>query len=144
MWVLTNFLLNKLKLIGRMEKNIHDGGCILIVEDDYINYMYLSEILEGKGYKFIHACNGEESVDICQHNNSIKLILMDIKMPIMNGYTASTEIKIINPEVKIVAQTAYTETELTDRAFDGGFDDYILKPIPEEKLLQIVDKYFKM
>ncbi len=89
----------------------------------------------------IHAKNGKEAVDICHKRTDIDLILMDLKMPIMNGFEATKLIKKIQPDLTIVAQTAYTTIEDKEKALLAGSDDFITKPISEEILNERVNKY---
>jgi len=113
---------------------------ILIAEDEYSNYQYLQEILEVSKFKTLYAQNGQQALDLCQSNPSIDLILMDIKMPIMDGYSATKLIKEIRPELPIIAQTAYA-MDSEKVAFANIFDDYVTKPINGDELLQKLMKY---
>lgn len=89
----------------------------------------------------MHAINGKEAVDICQSGEKIDLILMDIKMPVMDGYKATAEIKKMRPELPVIAQTAYTDITDRQKAFDSGCDDFLPKPITKASLLEVVEKY---
>jgi PAS domain S-box-containing protein len=112
---------------------------ILIVEDEEVNYLYIETLLEDEielNCKTLHAKNGQESIDICK-NNEIDLVLMDLKMPIMNGFEATKRIKELRSDLPIVAQTAYT----TNEAFSAGCDNFISKPTSEETLNEIINKY---
>lgn len=121
-------------------KNI-DSLLILIAEDDDINYQYLVEILKRQNISVLRAKNGQESVNICKDNSSIDLVLMDIKMPIMNGYEATKKILEIRPEIPIIAQTAHAFQDQKNNAFTSGCVDYISKPISENELIEIIDKH---
>ena len=113
---------------------------ILIAEDEYSNYQYLCELLAETELKIIYAENGQKALDLCKADSAIGLILMDIKMPIMDGYTTAILIKAFKPELPIIAQTAYAlETEKYQ--FKGVFDDYLTKPIDEDDLRQKLMKY---
>lgn len=113
---------------------------ILIVEDEYINYQYLLAILENSKMKILHASNGKQAVDFCKENKEIDLILMDIKMPIMDGYTAANCIKKFRPELPIIAQSAYALSNEREN-YSEVFDDYLTKPILEEVLEEKITKY---
>lgn len=89
----------------------------------------------------IHAKNGKETVDICKANPDITVILMDIKMPIMDGHTAAQLIKEFQPNLPIIAQSAYTLQQYHENYSGTPFDDYITKPINEEELKQKLLKY---
>jgi PAS domain S-box-containing protein len=117
------------------------NSVILIVEDEEFNAIYLQELLKRRNIKYIHAWNGEEAVKICSGTEKIDLVLMDIKLPQMNGFIATQKIKKINPKLPVIAQTAYAmESDKVD-ALQAGCDDYISKPIAEEKLINILSKY---
>jgi len=113
---------------------------ILIAEDEYSNYQYLLEFLGETGIKILYAQNGQEALDKCRANSSIDLILMDIKMPIMDGYTAAKLIKEFRPDIPIIAQTAFA-LESEKEQFAGVFDDWITKPIDEDELTEILKWY---
>ncbi len=125
-------------------KQIHKHT-VLIVEDEEINSLYLDTMLEELDFdiKTIHAKNGKEAVDVCKQDINIDLVLMDLKMPIMNGYEATTEIKKNRPSLPIIAQTAYTTRVDKDKAMQAGCNDFISKPIREEVLKNIIKKYIK-
>lgn len=105
------------------------GISILLAEDDNINKLLLRRALESANAKVILANNGEEAVALVKSNNDIKLILMDIKMPVMDGLEATLLIKSKYPKIPIVAQTAYALPDERKRAIDAGCDAYLTKPI---------------
>ncbi|MHB1107816.1 MAG: PAS domain S-box protein, partial [Lutibacter sp.] len=110
---------------------------ILIAEDEEVNFMVLETLLEDK-LKFpciiIHAKDGLEAVELCKSNTEIELVLMDIKMPKMDGREATRIIKEFRPNLPIIAQTAYSSPEEKDKAFLAGCDDFLSKPINKEDL----------
>ncbi len=113
---------------------------LLIVEDEYSNYEYLLELLNETKLKILYAANGQQAIDLCKENATIDLILMDIKMPIMDGHTAAKLIKGFRSDIPIIAQTAYA-LESERETFIEIFDDYITKPISEEVLNEKITKY---
>ncbi|SHI62055.1 response regulator [Aquimarina spongiae] len=120
---------------------------ILIVEDGDVNYLFLKTVLmKMKDYKFVihRAENGKEAVEICQNNEHIDLVLMDIRMPVMDGYTATRKIKKLRPKLPIVAQTAYSTEEDIQKALDAGCDDFVSKPVDRKILKPIIGKYFSV
>ena len=121
--------------------NNHTTTTILVAEDEQLNYLFLSEILQGEKYQVIHALNGKEAVDIIYANDKIDLVLMDIKMPVMNGYDATKEIKKRKPHIPIIAVTAFALEEEKEMAFEAGCDDYLSKPIDNTMLLRKLDSY---
>jgi signal transduction histidine kinase/ActR/RegA family two-component response regulator len=120
-----------------------EEGTILIAEDDNINYLLFQKIMKAKNYKIIRAQNGQEVVDICLSNPNIGLVLMDIKMPIMDGFEAFDKISPIRPNLTIIAQTAFSSSEDKDKIFKVGFNDYITKPINRERLFELIEGVFK-
>jgi two-component system cell cycle response regulator DivK len=125
-------------------KIIYDwsGLVILIAEDEVMNYMYLEEALKETKAKIIWCKNGKETVEkIVKEAIIVNLVLMDIKMPEMNGYEATKIIKSFNPKIPVVFQTAFAMPEERAKGYDAGGDDYIEKPIRQNKLMQIAGKY---
>jgi PAS domain S-box-containing protein len=116
---------------------------ILIVEDDDINYFFFEEILSDRNYLLKRAGNGKEAIEMATNELNIKLVLMDIKMPIMNGYDALKGIKMSRPELPVIAQTSYALFDDVVKINAAGFDGYISKPIVKEKLIDLIDKNLK-
>lgn len=113
---------------------------ILIAEDVESNYLFLEEVIKKTGAKIMWAINGEEAIEIYK-NNKIDLILMDIQMPVMNGFEATRKIKKMNPSIPIISQTAYAMSEDKEKSLEAGCDNYISKPIPSKKLLELISQY---
>jgi PAS domain S-box-containing protein len=113
---------------------------ILIVEDDNISTKLLAEILRDKKINYLIAQDGNEAVKICSENCDIDLVLMDIKMPDMDGYEATKLIKKNRPELIVVAQTAHAVSDDKEKALKAGCDDYITKPIIQKDLIRIIEK----
>jgi CheY-like chemotaxis protein len=118
-----------------------EGISILIVEDDISSRLYLNKILEKTGASLFNANDGKEAVDIALAENEITVILMDIQLPVMDGYEAARKIKESKPDIKIIAQTAYGLTGDMDNILESGFDDYIVKPIFAAQLIEILCKH---
>lgn len=114
---------------------------ILIAEDDEINYLYLEEVLQELMLKSVHASNGSEAIEIFKANPSIRLILMDIKMPVMDGYKAAAEIRKLNSHIPIIAQTAFPFNGHIVDLKRYGFNDLISKPIEKSKLDYLLKQY---
>ncbi len=114
---------------------------ILITEDEEFNYLYLAEVLNEFNVNLYRAKDGLSAVEQCQSNPGIDLVLMDIRMPVMDGYTATKEIKKIRPDLTVIAQTAYAMESDRKRAMKEGCDDYISKPIKRIDLVRMVDKH---
>lgn len=117
---------------------------ILIAEDVTLNYVFLKSLLEkinDYDFQIIRAENGREAIEIVERELNVDLVLMDIQMPIMNGYKATREIKKRFPHIPIVAQTAYTNSEDRKKAFASGCDDFISKPIKPDIVKQMLKKF---
>lgn len=118
-----------------------NGKTILIVEDEVNNHAYLEELLSEINVKAVHAWDGKEAVEQVKKHSEISLVLMDIKMPVMDGNEATRLIKHIRPELPIIAQTAFTSSHDKKLALEAGFDNYISKPISKETLLKLIADY---
>ncbi len=141
-----NSYIEKSNLYNEKEKIMkkQDKYTILIVEDEEVNYLYIETLLKDIieiQCNIIHSKNGKEAVDLCETNSEIDFVLMDIKMPVMNGHEATKLIKEFRPDLSIVAQTAYSTKEDKGKAISAGCDDFISKPISEETLKKIINKY---
>jgi CheY-like chemotaxis protein len=124
------------------QKNISNGKkTILIAEDEENNYLLLQEFLSSLDVELLHANNGKEAVDICESGKAISLILMDIKMPVMDGYTATGVIRKVFPDLPVIALTAYSFEEDRKKAALNGCNDFISKPFSKTLLLETVAKY---
>ncbi len=117
------------------------GMTILVAEDEESNFMFLNALLNKLGADVIRAHNGQEAIDICK-NEAIDIVLMDIKMPQLNGDVAAREIRKFKPDLPIIAQTAHAMQ--SDVAHYGEvFDDYITKPFTKKKLVGVINSNSK-
>jgi len=114
------------------------GKTILIAEDDKSSYLLLKGLLKGTNVSLIWAENGVEALEIFISNPYIDLIMLDIKMPLMNGLDLAAEIRKTNKKIPIIAQTAYAMSEDKDNAIAAGCDYYIPKPISVTELFDIL------
>ncbi len=114
---------------------------ILIAEDDEMNLFYLKALLRKFNFNILHAENGKHAVDMVNDNLDIELILMEIRMPVMDGLLAVSEIRNSNKKVPIIAQTAYTFEEERQKSMDVGCNDYISKPLSKKDIERIVEKH---
>jgi len=113
---------------------------VLITEDEEVNFYYLKTLLQRADAKVIRAKNGKEAVEIIKkHQGGVDLILMDLNMPVMDGYEAMRIIKSRHPAIPIIAQTAYTMNNDRHRCLQAGFNDYIAKPINRLALYRMVN-----
>jgi two-component system cell cycle response regulator DivK len=122
------------------EVNMWVGKNILIAEDIELNFLYLRELLKSTGVMIIRAQNGKEAVQYCMEDPKVDLVLMDLLMPIMNGYEATRQIKTFRQDLPIIAQTAYVMSEDRAHAIAAGCDDFIAKPIGKEDLFGKIDR----
>jgi PAS domain S-box-containing protein len=122
---------------------VHLGkrGKVLLAEDDESSYQYILAALRSVDFNIIHVTNGVEAVEQCRTNPDIDLVLMDIKMPLMDGYKATREIRSFNNTVVIVAQTAYALVGDKEKALAAGCDDYVTKPVSKGKLITMINHY---
>jgi len=113
---------------------------ILITEDEEVNFFYLKTLFQRADAKVLRAKNGKEAVDIIsEYGGGIDLIMMDLNMPVMDGYEAMRIIKSLHPSIPIIAQTAYTLNNDRHRCLQAGFNDYIAKPINRMALYRMVN-----
>jgi CheY-like chemotaxis protein len=116
---------------------------ILIVEDDETSELLISNVLKKMSREILKASNGFEAIKLCRNNPDIDLILMDIKMPVMDGYESTQQIRQFNKDVIIIAQTACGLTGDRENAIAAGCNAYISKPIIKVELLTLIKTYFK-
>jgi CheY-like chemotaxis protein len=114
---------------------------VLIAEDDWSNFDYLNRILKRTGAIIFHAKNGREVLEILEKEPGIKLVLMDIKMPVMGGIEAFHELRRKDFTIPVVAQTAYAFSEEVDKIKKEGFTDYLAKPLTREKIYSTLLKH---
>ena len=117
-----------------------ENKVVVIAEDEQINYLFLKAVLKPTKATIIWTKTGRETIDIC-NSEKIDIVLMDIKMPDLNGLEATIEIKKVFPNLPIIAQTAYALEEDEEASMNAGCNDYISKPIRPEHLLIIMSKY---
>lgn len=113
-----------------------DKPKILIADDESLNFLFYSEVIDPETFELIYVDNGNDAIKkVREMGNDISLVLMDMKMPGLDGFTATKEIRKFNSIIPIIAQTAYAYKEDYDNAIAVGCNDYISKPIHEEELL---------
>ncbi len=123
-------------------KNIIQNLKILIAEDDKPSETLMSIQVRKFSKEILKAKNGFDAVEICRNNPDTDLILMDIQMPVMNGYEATRQIREFNNEVVIIAQTAFAQSGDREKSIAAGCNDYISKPINKAELLTLIHRYF--
>lgn len=117
---------------------------ILIAEDEPNNYFYIEEVLKRTKAKLIRATNGKEAVRLFKKHQDIDLIIMDIKMPEMDGFEATKQIKALNKNIPIISQSAYAMPVEIEKGYLLGINEYITKPVNPKKLLSVLNKYLDL
>jgi CheY-like chemotaxis protein len=112
---------------------------ILVAEDNDSNFILMTYILK-RFYEYVRAKNGQEAVEIAKQGG-IDLILMDIKMPVMDGMEATKCIKEFNPDLPIIALTANAFDSDRELALEAGCDDFLSKPVSSENCLKTIAKF---
>lgn len=125
-----------------MENELLKGRKILIVEDDFSSRLYLNKILERTGAILLNAGDGQEAIDIATDNTDLDIILMDLQIPVIDGYASAEKIRGLGRKIIIIAQTAYGLTGDREKIINSGFDDYIIKPIYAEQLIEKINSFF--
>jgi signal transduction histidine kinase/ActR/RegA family two-component response regulator len=130
------------KVMRPTEINVteEEGRKILIAEDDDASYLYLENLLKHEKIEVIRARTGDEAVSLFSQNNDLNLILMDLKMPEMSGYDALKVIKSIKKNIPVIAVTAFAFDGDRDQALISGFDDYLIKPIRKDVIINKIEK----
>lgn len=113
---------------------------ILVVEDNDSNYLLMTYVLKSH-YTYFRARNGQEAVNMAEEDQPIDLILMDLRMPIMDGLQATREIKSKHPDLPIIALTANAFASDRENSLEAGCDDFVAKPVSHDNLLRIIAKY---
>ncbi|BFN38078.1 response regulator [Fidelibacter multiformis] len=122
-------------------KNNKTPKTILIAEDEAINRMYLAEILKDKKYRILEAEDGDQAVELCRNHPEIDLVLMDVKMPGLNGYRAAEQIRTFRPDLIMILQTAFISDKSELEGPEDLFQDVIEKPIKENRLFEMLNSY---
>ena len=113
---------------------------ILVVEDVDTNKIFFDAALRRTKAKTLWAKDGQEAIDMFR-DNKIDLVLMDLQLPVMDGYTATREIKKINPDIPVIAQTAHVMSGEREKCMEVGCNDYLAKPIRLQILIETLSKY---
>lgn len=118
-----------------------DGKNILIAEDIVSNYNFLRLLLKKSKVNILWVENGIDAVTTALNNDSIDLVLLDINLPLLNGYEVVKQIKKQRPNLPVIAQTAYALGGDREKSLSAGCDDYVSKPISISVLLKKIDYY---
>jgi len=117
---------------------------ILVVEDNLLNQKLAGIVLKNIGCKPVYAENGEEAVQLVRQNNGIDMVLMDIRMPVMDGYEATRIIrKIYKSDVPIIGLSANAFEEDVEKSLESGMNAHIAKPYSEEDIFNIIKQWLR-
>lgn len=127
----------------KKEKKMKDLSSIsiLVVEDDKDNLEFLRRLIQKFGARVVIAKNGEDAIEAVKKDNQIRLVLMDIRLPDINGFETTQRIKEINPQLPVIAQTAYAMYNDRDICLENGCDDYMAKPLNKDILFKKINHY---
>ena len=137
---------------GRIKKDIPDKNLltnmynwhnktILIVEDDEDDYRFLSDAFEKTRVQLLWTKAGKEAVNICRSDKNINLVMLDIRLPDISGYDVARQIKELREKLPVITQTAYITSGEREKCLEAGCDDYFVKPLYPEKILELISKY---
>ena len=125
----------------KVVENIQEPCCMLVAEDDENSMLYIKALLDFENIIIFEANTGIKAIDQVKEHPEIDLVLMDLKMPEMDGFEATRQIKLLRPELPIIAQTAYSFNEEKEKAKQAGCDDYLSKPIKRTSLIETIYKF---
>lgn len=117
---------------------------ILVAEDEETNFLYIESLFTedyADTFLILHARNGKEAIDICTEIVEIKLVLLDLEMPVLNGFQAAKAIREIKPDLPIIAQTIYADTFEMEKAHKNGFNEIYTKPLTDNAIKKLIEKY---
>lgn len=127
-----------------IDKTFLSNNSILVVEDNAISMMFASKLLKDHGATVYQAENGQKALEKIADNENLDIVLLDLEMPVLNGFKAVSEIKKLYPKLTVIAFTAnIPNQEMIDRLVDLGFDDIISKPFKKEDMFRILQNYIK-
>jgi PAS domain S-box-containing protein len=130
------------------EKRFEDfkwaGKTLLLVEDEEVNYLYVNELLINTGINLLRVVTAEEAITVCNSNKPIDLIMMDMRLPGINGFDATRLIKRIRREIPIIAQTAYAMENEKKQCIEAGCDHYMTKPFDQDILFEVLHEFLQL
>ena len=135
---------NNILEVDEFDASVENFITILVAEDEDYNYQYIKHILGKQNVRLIHVTNGKQAVEVYKANPQIDLVLMDIKMPEMDGCEAAKQIKASQPKLPIIAQSAYAMEYELERLSGSYFDEYVTKPINVNELKMKIRKYVNL
>lgn len=122
-------------------REVHGKPLILIADDEETNRLLLEQILNKLGLDVVVVTDGQQALEACYQNHLISLVLMDLKMPVMDGFEATKKIKVFRPDLPVIALTAFALSGDEERALAAGCDDYLTKPLKRNLLIGKLTQY---
>jgi CheY-like chemotaxis protein len=116
---------------------------VLIAEDEDSNFKYLEIVLKKAMYKVLRANDGIEAVEKCRTHPEIDILLLDLKMPGMDGFEAAKRIRNILPHLPVIALSAYVSSRDEEAAMQAGCTEYVVKPISKTRLLETITRLLR-
>jgi PAS domain S-box-containing protein len=132
------------KTIGKESSEsqiIESKGVVLVVEDELYNFLFAEQALRNHGFEILHAETGDKAIEFVKAHPDISIVLMDIRLPDIDGYEITRKIKQLRPALPVVALTALALSGDREKAFEAGCDDYLKKPIHKEQLISVVRRF---
>lgn len=127
----------------KIKEQTQKGIKIVLAEDEFISAAFLKTVLKINGNEIIHATTGTEAVEIVRNNPDTDVVLMDLSMPELNGYEATSQIRQFNKTAVIIIQSGHTFEENRKQAAEAGCTDFISKPVNENELLRMIEKHLR-
>lgn len=118
------------------------GKVVLVVEDNHISFKLMSAVLSKVKIGIVHASNGLRAIQACESNQPFDIVLMDLQLPEVNGLDATRQIKILRPELPVIATTANTFDADQEACMEAGCSAYITKPLQFKKLFEMMQSFF--
>lgn len=134
--------INTEKVHNKLDQEIPDysNRKILIVDDIEPNIVFFNSLFKHTRAKILIARSGREAIELCKKDNTISIVLMDIMMPGLNGYETTKAIKLLQPDLPIIMQTAFDSGDAYQRSYNAGADEFITKPIESQKIFNLIDR----
>jgi PAS domain S-box-containing protein len=131
------------KILKGKASGFKNDGVILIVEDELYNYLFAEYVLKDRGYRIIHSETGQKAIEYIRLYPEISLVIMDIRLPDISGYRVTREIKLMRPDLPVIALTALALSGDRESAMAAGCDHYLKKPITKEKLIESISYFLE-
>ncbi|MBN2639182.1 MAG: response regulator [Bacteroidales bacterium] len=135
------FVPEKMPIVPGAERRTLNDSIFLVIEDDKVSSMFLDRMLKNEDVTVYRATDGEQGVEIFKKHPEINLVLLDIKLPGMDGFAILKELRKINNTIPVIAQTAMAMIGDRKKCLDAGFDEYVTKPINANLLMKKIQTF---